>query len=69
MPVPDLIVRKLTCAHLPAKLVPVLADLAHPPTLVPGLRPDIDPFVAVALERAIAGITVDDDPVVLAVDQ
>ena len=42
MPVPDLIVG-------PAELAPVLADFAHPPTLAPGLRPDIDPFVAVAL--------------------
>jgi hypothetical protein len=33
------------------------------------LRPDINPFAAVTLERAIAGIAVDDDPVVLAVDQ
>jgi hypothetical protein len=69
MPVPNLIVGKLRCAHLPAELVPVPADFARPPTLAPGLRPDIDQFVAVALERAIAGITVDDDPVVPAVDQ
>ena len=62
MPVPDLIVG-------PAELAPVLANLARPPTLAPGLRPDIDPFVAVALEHATAGIAGDDDPAVLAADQ
>ena len=69
MPAPDLIVGKVRYTHEPAELAPVLADLAHPPTLAPGLRSDIDQFVAVALERATAGIAGDDDPVVLAVDQ
>ena len=69
MPAPDLIFGKVRYTSGPAELAPVLADLAHPPTLAPGLRPDIDPFVAVALERATAGIAGDDDPAVLAADQ
>ena len=69
MPAPDLIFGKVRYTHGPAELTPVLADLAHPPTLAPGLRRDIDPFVAVALERATAGIAGDDDPTVLAADQ
>ena len=69
MPAPDLIVGKARYTHGPAELAPVLADLAHPPTLAPGLRSDIDQFVAVALERATAGIAGDDDPAVLATDQ
>jgi len=36
------------------ELMPVLADLACPPTLATGSRPDIDPFVAVALQEATA---------------
>jgi hypothetical protein len=61
MPVPDLIVGKLRCAQLPAKLAPLLADLARPPTRATGSRPDIDPFVAVALKETTARIAGDDD--------
>ena len=68
MPAPDLIVGKLRYAHLPAELVPVPADFARAPTLAPGLRPDIDPLVAVALREATAGIAGNDDPAVLAAD-
>ena len=63
-----LIFGKLGCAQHPAELIPILADLASPPTLATGSRPEIDPFVAVALQQATAGIADDDDPAVLAVD-
>jgi hypothetical protein len=68
MPVPDLIVGKLRYAHLAAELAPVLADLARLPTFLTSSRPDIDPFVAVALQEATAPIAGDDDPAVMAVD-
>ena len=69
MPAPDLIFGKVRYTSGPAELAPVLANLARPPTLAPCLRPDVDPFVAIALEGAIARITIDDDPVVLAIEQ
>jgi hypothetical protein len=68
MPAPDLIVGKLRCAHLPAELAPVLADLAHPPTVTLGLQPELRPTFAIALREAAAGIAGDDDPAVLAAD-
>jgi hypothetical protein len=44
MPAPDLIVGKLRCAHLPAELAPVLADLEA----AAGIAGDDDPAVLAA---------------------